>query len=295
MLSYICFLPASVTPQSLPPGSPTMAMYLSFSTVVTCMRAGLYQTKNGLLVRRGSLRSRKSMTLAEISSSTVFDRSKVSGLVRARAVGGLAPDDRAGRRQADRRLRIHRPRDFREAGDRCVLTGRGDGLQGRGLIDVREAHALHRIQVVQIAPELVEAVGRRQRLGVVAQVVLAELAGVVAEVAQEPGERRRPGPQVGRAAGQLRRDHAGAQRVHAGEETVAPRGAALLRVVVHEDRAFIADAVDVRRFADHQAAMVDARLHPADVVAHDEEDVGLLLLLRGRRRARRHRGNEWRE
>src|SRR5499433_1194679 len=43
------------------------------------MRAGLYQTKNGLLVLRGSLRSRKSMTLAEISSSTVFDRSKVSG------------------------------------------------------------------------------------------------------------------------------------------------------------------------------------------------------------------------
>src|SRR6266446_5856632 len=79
MLSSICFMPASLTPQSLPPGSPTMAMYLSFSTVVTCMRAGLYQTKNGLLVLFGSLRSRKSMTLAEISSSTVFDRSKVSG------------------------------------------------------------------------------------------------------------------------------------------------------------------------------------------------------------------------
>ena len=53
--------------------------------------------------------------------------------------------------------------------------------------------------------------------------------------------------------------------------------------VVHEDRAFVADAVDVGGFPDHQAAMVDARLHPADVVAHDEEDVGLLLLLRGRR------------
>src|SRR6266403_1517119 len=61
------------------PGSPTMAMYMSFSTVVTCMRAGLYQTKNGLLVFLGSLRSRKSMTLAEISSSTPFDRSSVSG------------------------------------------------------------------------------------------------------------------------------------------------------------------------------------------------------------------------
>src|ERR1700736_3913355 len=72
-------MPASLTPQSLPPGSPTMAMYLSFSTVVMCMRAGLYQTKNGLLVFFGSLRSRKSMTLAEISSSTPFDRSRVSG------------------------------------------------------------------------------------------------------------------------------------------------------------------------------------------------------------------------
>src|SRR5882672_12593916 len=79
MLSSICFMPASLTPQSLPPASPTMAMYLSFSTVVTCMRAGLYQTKNGLLVFFGSLRSRKSMTLAEISSSTPFDRSRVSG------------------------------------------------------------------------------------------------------------------------------------------------------------------------------------------------------------------------
>ena len=80
MLSSICFMPASLTPQSLPPGSPTMAMVLvGDSTVVTCMRAGLYQTKNGLLVFLGSLRSRKSMTLAEISSSTVFERSSVSG------------------------------------------------------------------------------------------------------------------------------------------------------------------------------------------------------------------------
>src|SRR2546426_8866957 len=72
-------MPASLTPQSLPPGSPTMAMYLSDSTVVTCMRAGLYQTKKGLLVFFGSLRSRKSITCEEISSSTVFERSNVSG------------------------------------------------------------------------------------------------------------------------------------------------------------------------------------------------------------------------
>src|SRR5215471_20689753 len=79
MLSSICFMPTSLIPQSLPPTSPSMAKYLSDNTVVTCMRAGLYQTKNGLLVLLGSLRSRKSMTLAEISSSTVLERSKVSG------------------------------------------------------------------------------------------------------------------------------------------------------------------------------------------------------------------------
>src|SRR5262245_59876291 len=79
MLSSICFMPASLTPQSLPPRSPTMASYFGDSTVVTCMRAGLYQTKNGLLVFLGSLRSRKSISLSEISASTVFDRSSVNG------------------------------------------------------------------------------------------------------------------------------------------------------------------------------------------------------------------------
>src|SRR5215813_3685600 len=79
MLSSICFMPASLIPQSLPPRSPSMASYLGGNIVVTCIRAGLYQTKNGLLVFLGSLRSKKSMTFAEISSSTVRDRSSVNG------------------------------------------------------------------------------------------------------------------------------------------------------------------------------------------------------------------------
>src|SRR5215831_11667483 len=77
--SSICFMPASLMPQSLPPTVPSIAKYLSGSTVSTCMRAGLYQMKKGLPVCLGSLRSRKSMTLADISSSTVFERSSVSG------------------------------------------------------------------------------------------------------------------------------------------------------------------------------------------------------------------------
>ena len=207
----------------------------------------------------------------------------LAGLICGSAVGGPAPQHRARGRQTDRRLGVHGAGNLGEARDRRIAARRRDRLLGRGLVDVGEAHPLHGVKVVEVAPELVEAVGGRQGVGVVAQVVLAELAGVVAEIAQEPGDRRRTGPQVGRAAWQLRRDHAGAQRMHAGEEGVAPGGAALLGVIVHEDRTFVADAIDVGRFPDHQAAVIDARLHDADVVAHDEEDVGLLLLLRGRR------------
>src|SRR5439155_6446750 len=79
MLSSICFMPASLIPQSLPPFSPIMSRYFCDSTVVMCMRAGLYQQKKGLLVFLGSFRSRKSTTCEEISSSTVFERSSVSG------------------------------------------------------------------------------------------------------------------------------------------------------------------------------------------------------------------------
>src|SRR3954447_25626181 len=105
--------------------------------------------------------------------------------------------------------------------------------------------------------------------------ILAELAGVVTEVEQELGNGGGTGPQPGRAARQLRGYHARAKRMHAGEEGVAPGGAALLGIICHEERTFVPDAIDVRSLSDHQTAMIDARLHDADVVAHDEENVGL--------------------
>jgi hypothetical protein len=53
--------------------------------------------------------------------------------------------------------------------------------------------------VIQVAPEFLEAVSGRQGIGMVAQVVLAELARSVAEITEEPRERRSTGPQIGRA------------------------------------------------------------------------------------------------
>src|SRR4029450_7116431 len=285
-------------PQSLPPLSPSMASYFGENIVVMCIRAGLYQTKNGLLVFLGSFRSRKSMTLAEISSSTVFERSNVSGPSslpvwflavpsedfiqrmgrgggrQGRFFGSIA----AGGVEACAGFRVNRARDWRDSGDGNLRAWRRDGLLGRSFVDVGKAHALHGVQVVKVAPEFLEPVGRRQSVGMITQMVLAELAGGVAEIQQELGEGRCAGPQVRNAAGQLRRDHARAQRMHSGEEGVASSSAALLGVVVHEDAAFVSKPVNVRRFPHHQAAMIAARLHPADVIAHDEQDIGFLVL-----------------
>jgi len=123
--------------------------------------------------------------------------------------------------------------------------------------------------------------------------VLAELPGGVTEIVEELGDHRGAGPQIARAPGELRRDHAGAQRVHAGEERVAPGGAALHRVIVGEDRTLLPNTVDVGRFAERQPAVVDADLHPADVVAHDEKDVGLRRRRLGERRTqKRGRGQQ---
>ena len=54
-----------------------------------------------------------------------------------------------------------------------------------GAVDIRKADTLHRVQVVEIAPELLEAMGGGQRCRFVAEVVLAEFAGIVAQVEQE--------------------------------------------------------------------------------------------------------------
>src|SRR5262249_35151584 len=99
------------------------------------------------------------------------------------------------------------PRAGRGSAGSCTPEGRASAV---GACLCRGAHTLHGVEVIEITPELMEAVRRRQRVGMIAQMVLAELASVVAEIAQEPGERGGAGPQVGWATGQLRRDHAGA-------------------------------------------------------------------------------------
>ncbi len=132
------------------------------------------------------------------------------------------------------------------------------------------------VQVVERALEFLEAVRGRQVLVEVAQVVLAELPGHVALRLEQlgNGDVTRLQPLLG--AGQADLQQAGAEWRLAGDERGAAGGAALLAVPVGEERAFLGDAIDVRRLVAHHALVVGAEVPVADVVAPEDEDVGLL-------------------
>src|SRR5262249_47059304 len=134
---------------------------------------------------------------------------------------------------------------------------------------------LLRIQVIEIAEELIEAVHRREEFIPVAEVVLAELPAHVAERLQHIGDRRvfRLQSEVG--AGKTDFGKAGTNRRLTCNECRAPRGAALLTVPVSEVRTFLGDAVDVGGPIPHDAVVVRADIEPADIVSPDDQNIWL--------------------
>src|SRR5262249_58973618 len=75
----------------------------------------------------------------------------------------------------------------------------------------------------------------------------------------------------------------GAERMLTEEERGSPGRAALLGVEVGEQRALLGDAIDVGGAVTHATQAVGADVVDADVVAPDDEDVGLERLLCERR------------
>ena len=144
----------------------------------------------------------------------------------------------------------------------------------------------HRVEVIQVSEELVEAMHGRQKLVQVAEVVLAELPGGVALRLEGGGERAGLRRDADIRSGLADGRQPGADRNLAGDEVGAARRATCLGVVVGEPHALASQLVEVRRLARHHALMVGADVKPTDIVAHDEQDVGFLCLLpsRGRRR-----------
>ena len=189
---------------------------------------------------------------------------------------------------------------------RIVLVRRpgvDDAARAETLLEVREVlrrrpvrllRLFLRVQVVEVAEELVEAVHGRQVLVQVAEVVLAELPGGVAERLQQLGDRHVLGLETDVHAGDADLAQTGAVHTLAGDERRAAGGAALLAVGVGEPHPLVRDPVDVRRPVTHQAVAVAAQVRNPDVVAPDDEDVRLVSLrhvssLPGRRSTRHAR------
>ena len=133
------------------------------------------------------------------------------------------------------------------------------------------------VEVVQVAEELVEPVGGRQVLVQVAEVVLAELAGRVAQRLEQFGDRRILLLQTDVDPGHPDLAHAGAVHTLPGDERRAPRRTALLTVGIGEKHSLVGDPVDVGREVAHHSPAVTTQVPDADVVTPDDENVRFLV------------------
>ena len=116
------------------------------------------------------------------------------------------------------------------------------------------------VQVIQVAEELVEPMHRGQMLVAVTEVVLAELAGAIAERLEHLGDGDVLGLEAELRAREDQPWSAGAEAALPGNERRPASGAALLRVVIGEDHALVRDPVDVRRLVAHHALGVAAQV-----------------------------------
>ena len=247
-----------------------------------CMRVVLCQMKNGRLAFVE--RSMASSVAARNSSSAVSIRLIVSGPVSSMVCMPIRPK----RGSTVAIILVRCARLEHAAWTEALLE-----LRVLRIVDV--LRLLFRIEMIEVAEELIEAMHGRQVLVAVAEVVLAVLERHVALVLQQVGNGRVLFLKAERRARQADLEQSGTERRLAGDERGAPGGAGLLAVVVGEQRALAGDAIDVGRLVAHHALVVGAEVPVADVVAENDQDVGSLagrrrlLRLRLRRRDRRGR------
>jgi hypothetical protein len=132
------------------------------------------------------------------------------------------------------------------------------------------------VEVVEVAEELVEAVHGGQEPVLVAQVILAELAGRVPVVLEQLGDGRVLRLQADRRGRNADLRQAGAEPALPGKKRRTASGARLLAVGVGEPHTLVGDPVDIRRPVAHQAVAVATQVRDTDVVTPDDEDVRLV-------------------
>jgi transposase len=143
---------------------------------------------------------------------------------------------------------------------------------------VRAFRILLGVQVIEIAEELVEAVGGRQELVQITEVVLPELPCRIAERLERLRDGRVFSLQADRRGRHADLRQAGAIDALSRNERRPARRTTLLTVRVREAHPFLRQAVDVGRSVIHQAAAVAAEIRNTDVIPPDDENIGLIGL-----------------
>jgi hypothetical protein len=110
----------------------------------------------------------------------------------------------------------------------------------------------------------------------ITEVVLAELAGAIAERLERLGDGDVFGFQAQLRAGKTHLGETGAQTALSGDERCSTCGASLLCIPVGEQRVFVRDAVDVGRLVAHHALGIAAEVRLTDVVSPHDQNVGFL-------------------
>src|SRR3954453_11556319 len=141
---------------------------------------------------------------------------------------------------------------------------------------VRLLGLLLRVEVVEVAVELVEAMHGRQELVAVTQMVLAVLGRHVAQGLEQLGQGRVFGlePLLGTRQSDGRQSRA--HRDLPGDERRAPRRATGLRVGIGQHRTLGSEAIYARRLGAHQPTVVGTHIKPTDVIRQDQEHVRLV-------------------
>src|SRR5262245_31043290 len=155
----------------------------------------------------------------------------------------------------------------------------------------------HRVEVIQIPKELVEPVDCRQELVQIAQVILAKLSRGVALRFERGGNRAGLCRQACFSTRLADCRHPCADREFTRDEVRTTRRATRLSVIVGKQHSFLCKLVEVWRPSGHHTTMVRADVPHPNVIAHDEKDVGFLVLGLGwsARAKKRSRGYEQRQ
>src|SRR5262249_7605688 len=74
-------------------------------------------------------------------------------------------------------------------------------------------------------------------------------------------------------------EQAGSEWMLSRDEGRPPGGTRLLPIVVGEERSFPCDAVNIRRSSTHHASVIGTDVPDANVIGHDDEDIGFFLFL----------------